>query len=328
MKAIGLFSGGLDSALSAKIISLMGIEVTAVYFCQPWQEADLKKIQAVADGVGVHFKVIDLGQDYVDMIMSPEHGYGKGLNPCIDCHRMMICKAAELMKEIGAAFVFTGEVVGQRPMSQRKACLPLVERGTGIEGYVLRPLSAKLLEPTIPEQNGWVDREKLFNISGRGRREQMDLADQLGIREYLPTGGGCLVTDPHFGACLKDFLSWNYRDPKESAVLKWGRYFRLNELFIAIVGRDQRENSLLVQHAHPQDVIVRMAEAQGPVVLLKGTDPDEKIFGLAGGLAQQFSKSRDLPPQRVEHFSVSHEGRPQYIKALKIDEKDMQTMER
>ncbi len=328
MKAVGLFSGGLDSALSAKIISSMGIEVTAAYFLQPWHEKDPDNIRKIAQGIGVNFHVIELGQDYFDMLLSPEHGYGKGFNPCIDCHRMMIRKAGELMKEVGASFVFTGEVVGQRPMSQRKVCLPLVERGTGIEGYVLRPLSAKLLEPTIPEQKGWIDREKLFNISGRGRREQMDLAEQLGIREYLPTGGGCLVTDPHFGACLKDFLSWNYCDPKESTVLKWGRYFRLNERFIAIVGRDQRENEMLERYAYPEDHLVFMAEAQGPVVLLKGADPDEKIFGLTGGLAQQFSKLRDQPLEKIAYYPVGHEEQKQYVMAVKMSEREFKRMAR
>jgi len=328
MKALGLFSGGLDSALSARMMKEFGLDVHVVYCCQPWQEADLDKIQCIAEGVGAAFHVMNFGQDYFDMLLNPRHGYGKAFNPCIDCHRFMVRKAAGLMREIGAEFVFTGEVVGQRPMSQRKACLPLIEQETGLEGYLLRPLSARLLDPTLPEKNGWVDRRRFLALSGRGRRTQLALAKTYGIKDFLQPAGGCLLTDAHFGKCLKDFLSWDYHDPRESAAVKWGRYFRINDDFIAIVGRDKRENELLISHAYPEDHIIRMAEASGPFALLKGKNPGEEILSAAGGLVQRFSKSRNKKEERIFYESVSDTGRKGHVTAVRVSDQDLKKMER
>jgi tRNA U34 2-thiouridine synthase MnmA/TrmU len=328
MKAVGLFSGGLDSALSAKLISDLGIEVHAAYFRQPWFESDLGKIRNLAEEIGVHFHVIDLKQDYLEMLQQPQHGYGKAFNPCVDCHQFMVRKAGELMKEIGAKFVFTGEVVGQRPMSQRKACLPLVEKDTGLEGYVLRPLSAQLLDPTVPETEGWVDRNKLLAISGRGRREQMDLAKKWGIEGFIPTGGGCLVTQRPFGARMKDFLQWGCRDPQETVVLKWGRYFRLNEKYVAIAGRDKQENDLLERYAHPEDHLLRFIDRQGPLLLLKGKGPGDEIFSLAGGIVQRYSKARAKDPEKVFYQHVTDSKQNGTVVSVKPSGQDLKAWER
>lgn len=328
MKAVGLFSGGLDSVLSAKLMKDLGFEVYSLYFRQPWQEKDPERIRKIAEGIEVNFHIIDLGQDYLDMLVSPRYGYGKAFNPCVDCHQFMVRKAGEFMQEIGASFVFTGEVVGQRPMSQRRQCLPLVEKGTGLEGYLLRPMSAKLLDETIPEQKGWVDRNKLLEISGRSRKEQLKLAKKWGVEGFLPTGGGCLITEIPFGARMKDFLSWPYRDPKETAVLKWGRYFRLNDDFIAIVGRSRQENELLMEHAHEDDHFVELADVSGPLLLLKGPQPNEYIFSLAGGMVQRYSKLRDSGPELIEYTKASDQGDSRTILAKKVSDEEIKSLER
>lgn len=328
MKAVGLMSGGLDSAVAAKLMSNLGIEVNAVYFRQPWLPEDPVQIYALAENVGAHFHIIDLGQDYLDMLVAPQYGYGSAFNPCIDCHRFMVRKAEEFMKEIGASFVFTGEVLAQRPMSQNKQALPLVEKNTGLEGYLLRPLSAKLLEETIPEKKGWVDREKLMAINGRSRRDQERLAKKWNITGYRPVGGGCLITEKLFGARMKDFLSWPYRDPQETAVVRYGRYFRLNEDFIAIVGRDRKDNEALNENAYADDHIVRLYDAPGPELLLKGKNPDEKVLALAGWLVQRHSKFRNDPPMKISYKKASEKEFLKSTMAQKLSEEQIEPMSR
>ncbi|MEW5894734.1 MAG: 7-cyano-7-deazaguanine synthase [Candidatus Omnitrophota bacterium] len=328
MKAIGLFSGGLDSALAAALMKQLGIEVHAVYFRQPWDEADIGRISAVAGKVGVYFHVLDLGQNYLDMLKHPRYGYGKSFNPCIDCHRFMVKTAAEFMRETGARFVFTGEVVGQRPMSQKKQYLPLVEQETGLEGYLLRPLSANLLAPTIVEQKGWVPREKLLSISGRGRQEQIKLSKEFGIDNYIPPGGGCLATEVPFGARLKDFLTWSYCDPRETAVLKWGRYFRLSEGFVALLGRDERENDLLETSACPDDYLLQLMDIPGPLLLLKGKQPDPDILSLAGGIIQYYSKSKQCPSVKICYSKAQRKDQENFVLSKKVTEAELKTMER
>lgn len=328
MKAVGLMSGGLDSTLAAKTINDLGIEVHAIFFCQPWIEKDPVKIRKLAQSINVHFHVIDLQQDYLDMLKNPQHGYGKAFNPCIDCHKFMVKKAGEFMREIGASFVFTGEVLGQRPMSQNKQALLLVEKGTGMEGYLLRPLCAKLMDETIPEQKGWVDRSKLLAISGRSRKEQLAMAEKFGIEGFAPTGGGCLITEKIFGAHTKDFLSWSYRNPQETVSLKWGRYFRLNEEYVAIVGRNQKENEMLSVYAHPDDHIVRLDDGAGPELLLKGNNPDEKMLALAGGIVQRYSKLRDEEPQKISYKRAPEEEFGRCVMAEKVSDDQLKTMMR
>jgi len=295
IKAVGLFSGGLDSVLASELLRRQGIEVHALYFRQPWMETDPQQVRQIAASIRVPFHVIDLGREYLNMLLSPRYGYGKAFNPCTDCHHFMVKCAGDVMRGLGAKFVFTGEVLGQRPMSQRRPCLELVERDSGLEGYLLRPLSAHLLPETIPEREGWVDRTSLLGLSGRSRSPQLALARQWGIDGFFPTGGGCLITEIPFGARLRDFLNWPYRDPGETAVLKWGRYFRLSPETIVMLGRDQRENDLLEAHACPGDFVIRLAgQRPGPLALLKSTaEPDPAVLALAGGLVQRFCKFRE-----------------------------------
>ena len=328
IKAVGLFSGGLDSSLSAKLLIRQRIKVHALYFRQPWMEKDPREVRSFARSIGAAFHVIDLGRDYLDMLISPNHGYGKAFNPCTDCHHFMVKKAGRLMHQIGAQFVFTGEVLGQRPMSQRRQCLELVEKDSGLEGYLLRPLSAQLLEETVPEREGWVDRSRLLAISGRSRSQQLALAREGGIERFFPTGGGCLITEKPFGRRMKDFLGWPYRDPKETAVLKWGRYFRLNRDFPAVIGRDKRENEFLSSHAMPDDVLIRLADTPGPLLLLKALKvPDDEVLSLAGGIVQRYSSLRKHSPQQVLCMKKSDPDAVRTVLAKKLSKEDMLFLE-
>jgi len=329
IQAVGLFSGGLDSVLASQLLQRQGIVVHAVYFRQPWTEKDPGQVRQIAESLSLPFHVIDLGRDYLEMLLSPRYGYGKAFNPCTDCHHFMVRKAAALMRRIGGKFVFTGEVLGQRPMSQRRQCLELVERDSGLEGYLLRPLSAHLLEETIPERQGWVNRAALLGLSGRSRSPQLALARQWGIDGFFPTGGGCLITEIPFGARLKDFLSWPYRDPKETAVLKWGRYFRLCPEAFVMIGRDQRENDLLESQACGGDWIIRLSgERPGPLALLKSAvRPDEDLLRLAGGLVQRFSKFREVPCE-VECFQAGHADILHTLLARPCSEAELESFQR
>src|SRR3990170_2260758 len=213
MKAISLLSGGLDSTLAARVLLDQGIELEALNFltvfctCTNRGETCLASQKAV-QGLGIPLKVFNVSNEYLGVVKHPKHGYGSNINPCIDCRVFMLKKAKQYMEETGASFIVTGEVLGQRPMSQRKDAMRLIEKEADLKGLVLRPLSAKFLPVTIPEKEGWVDREKLLNIQGRSRKPQMKLADDLGIRDYPCPAGGCLLTDPSFAKRMKDLIHY------------------------------------------------------------------------------------------------------------------------
>lgn len=279
IKAVGLLSGGLDSTLAAKLLIDQGIEVHAVNFKSPFctctpKSAGCSSVATAIRQLGdIPLKSIALGDEYLAMIKAPKHGYGRGMNPCIDCRIMKIRRAAEYMVEIGAGFLFTGEVLGQRPMSQHGRALRIIDDESGIKGLILRPLSANALEPTVPEMNGWVDREKLRAITGRSRKEQIGLADEKGIADYPCPAGGCLLTDERFGVKIRDYL--RHTDPPQSRdipLLKVGRHFRLDNKDKVVVSRDGLEGEMLLQLARPDDVMFLPDEFSGPVTLLRGSD--------------------------------------------------------
>ncbi len=250
--AVGILSGGLDSSLVVKILQNQGVEIHALHFeilfAKKYQKNsekyDKMRAAALEDGYTLH--IVDIVDDYlVDVLKNPKYGYGKNMNPCLDCHIYMLKKAGEFMKKIGADFIFTGEVLGQRPMTQMLEKLILINKVTGLGEYILRPLSAKLLEPTIPEKTGLIDRNKLEGIEGRGRKRQIELAKIFGLKEYPSPAGGCLYTDPGFSYRIKDMMD---HDPEFTArdiyFMKFGRHFRLDDCRI-IVGRDFAENTAL-----------------------------------------------------------------------------------
>lgn len=284
LKAVGLLSGGLDSTLASQLILEQGIEVYAINFTSPFCTCTPKKagcaavITAVRGLGGVKLKQVALRDEYLDMVRNPRHGYGSEMNPCIDCRIMKIQKAGKYMRIIGAAFLFTGEVLGQRPMSQRKSALELIDQESGYPGYILRPLSARHFKPTVPEINGWVDRSRLLAISGRSRKIQISLAAEKGISDYPCPAGGCLLTDKNFARKLKDYFDHTNKPRiKDISLLRIGRHFRLANGDKIIIARDQQEcRKLKGLSSHDKHFLIPI-NFKGPSALLQGDALDEAI---------------------------------------------------
>jgi tRNA-specific 2-thiouridylase len=274
--AVGLISGGLDSILAAQLILEQGIEIQGVSFITPFFSS--QGAERAAQAVGVPLQVLDITEPHLAMLRKPKHGYGNNMNPCIDCHILMLKEAGRVMEQWGGDFLFTGEVLGQRPMSQNKASLRLVERESGYEGLVLRPLSAQLLPETIPEREGTVDRKQLLEIKGRSRREQMELAKRYHITEYLSPAGGCLLTDPIFSRRLGDLF--RHSDPvqiRDIELLKIGRHLRLSPAVKLIVGRHAQDNERISKMVILQDDLIKVEEYPGPLCLIPYGGASEDI---------------------------------------------------
>jgi len=278
IKAIGLFSGGLDSVLATKLIIDQGVVVTALTFNSPFFSSKNKSIiLASAEQLGIPLHIIELKEDYLRMIRTPKYGYGSAVNPCLDCRIFMFKKAKIFMEQSSAHFIFTGEVLEQRPMSQHRRSLELTARVSGLSDLLLRPLSAKLLPITKPEREHWVDRKKLLSISGRSRKEQLALAKKYKITTYSTPAGGCLLTEKKYAERLKDF--WNYKKEitlGEASLLKIGRYFIFKKARI-IVGRNQEENKELLNLKSPNDYFFTCSNFPSPITLLIGDKTKENI---------------------------------------------------
>jgi tRNA-uridine 2-sulfurtransferase len=287
VRALGLFSGGLDSMLAAAVLRAQSIEVTLLCFVTPFFGPERPRESAAR--LNLPLREVDVTEKFLPLIYAPPHGWGRGHNPCIDCHLLMLREAGAIMAAEGFDLVFTGEVLGQRPMSQNRGSLNLIARDSGIADRLLRPLSAKLLKATQPEALGWVDRERLLNFSGRGRKPQMALAEAYGITRYPAPAGGCLLTDPMYALRLKELLC-HVREASrpELELLKWGRHFRLPSGAKAVVGRTQRENEALLGLKTPEDLLVRVERYPGPVVLVSGAASGEDLEE-AAGLAAAYS---------------------------------------
>ena len=293
VRALGICSGGLDSILSALVLRKQNIEVAWVNFETPFFNSD--KARRAARMIGIPLTVTNITNVYIDMLKDPHCGYGGNMNPCLDCHALMLRLAGAIMKEEGFDFLFSGEVLGQRPMSQTKPSLRYVEKNSGFEGYILRPLSAKLLAPTIPEQQGLVDRDRLLDISGRGRKAQMKLAEAFGISDYPAPAGGCLLTDVGFSRRLKDLF--DHQDDcqeRDFELLKYGRHFRLDTKSKAVVGRTKSDNSQILKLVEPhKDITIHMVDMPGPVVLIPA-GASEKVLREAAILCVAYSKTQDV----------------------------------
>ncbi len=296
-KAIALFSGGLDSILAAKLVAEQGIEVEAVKFSTVFYDTSTEKsykaLKRIADGIGVTLKILDLDNEIFNIIKNPKHGFGGNMNPCIDCHAMMFKKAGEYMRSQGASFLITGEVLGERPMSQNRGSLNTVEKESGMPGLLLRPLSAQLLEPTIPEKEGLVDRSKLMAIKGRSRKPQIVLARRFGIKDYPNPAGGCLLTDPGFSIRLRELMDKQKGELRVDDVklLKVGRHFRLSPDTKLVVGRNRGENKRLLNLMNDDDICFYPKETQGPTGLGRGIFKDEDIKTAAGILTRYCDKT-------------------------------------
>jgi tRNA U34 2-thiouridine synthase MnmA/TrmU len=313
MKAIALLSGGLDSILAAKIVMEEGIELEALNFltvfcnCTHRGETCLASQKAV-EGLGISLKVINISAEYLTVVKHPKHGYGRNMNPCIDCRIFMLKKAKGYMESSGASFIVTGEVLGQRPMSQRREAMRLIEKESDLEGFILRPLSAKFLPVSIPEQKGWISREKLLNISGRSRKPQIKLAEHYGIHDYPCPAGGCLLTDPGFARRIRDLMA---HDPEFSLndvhLLKIGRHFRLSPKLKLVVGRDEEDNKKLETFAYEQDVLFKAAHHPGPLSLLRGEASLEEIER-AAAITARYGKAKDLEHVGVHYWKAREDS--------------------
>jgi tRNA-specific 2-thiouridylase len=272
-KAIGLLSGGLDSILATKIILDMGFEVMALNLKTPFCCCDTDGkcwSDSVAREFNIPLKRIYGGEDYLEVVKNPRHGYGKNMNPCIDCRIFLFKKAKRFMEEVGAEFVFTGEVLGERPMSQRLCAMELIEKESDLEGKILRPLSAKLLKPTQAEKKGIVDRDRLLSIQGRSRKPQMTLAKTFRIEDYPCPAGGCLLTDENFARRLKDSFGHGEHTMRNILLLKVGRHFRLPTRAKVIAGRNQQENEALLSLSFPSELKFTVEGYKSTYVLLLG----------------------------------------------------------
>ena len=308
-KAIALFSGGLDSTLAVKLIRDQGIEVLAVNFTSPFctcKQPGQCEATKGSDKLDVPLKRIGLGQEYIEMIRSPKHGYGKNMNPCLDCRIMTFTKARELMQEMEADFVFTGEVLGQRPMSQRRDAMRIVERDSELTGRLLRPLCAKLLKPTIPEMEGLVDRERLLGIEGRSRKPQMQLAEHYGINDYACPAGGCLLTDKGFANRLRDLFEHNEDSFYDINLLKIGRHFRLPAGQKIIAGRDEEENKKLLASTREEDLKFSAEKYGSPLVVLRKSKA-RRALERAAAICARYSSGRHLPEISVKYWLDSKE---------------------
>jgi len=277
IKAVALFSGGLDSILAVKLIQKQGIEVKGVNFITPF--FGVEKTCLTIKNLDMDLEIIDITQELLKILRNPKHGLGKNMNPCIDCHTLMFKKAGEYMTRIGASFILSGEVLGERPMSQNRNSLSIIERESGFEGRILRPLSALLLTETIPEKKGLVNRNKLLDISGRSRKRQMKLAVEMGIEDYPSPAGGCKLTEPIFARRLGDLFNQESFSLEEIELLKLGRHFRLSRDIKLVVGRNKEENEKIKEYFQEGDFLFKAKNLKGPVSLLKkGTNVTNQLI--------------------------------------------------
>lgn len=317
VKSIALFSGGLDSILAAELVRRQSIDVLCLTFTTPFFDA--KKAQKAARQINLPLAVQDITAEHLDMLKAPRYGYGKNMNPCIDCHTLMLNVAGRKMEETGSDFIITGEVLGQRPMSQNKQSLHTVAKNSGYQEYILRPLSAQLLEPVKAEKENLIDRSQLLSIQGRGRKDQIKLAADFGIKDYAPPAGGCLLTDPIFSRRLRDLFSYHGdRSFRDYELLKYGRHFRISDNCKIIVGRNNADNEALKKLATPDDLILNMANFPGPLVLVPYGDKANEQ-DIAASLCVRYS---DAPDDAKAHVLCQHNNLPETILSVAADKED------
>ncbi len=308
-KAIALLSGGLDSALAAKLVKDQGVEVIGLHLVTPFGcETTVKE---VAEGLSIPLLYKEKGEAYLDLVENPRYGYGKNMNPCIDCRIFMFQLADVVRQDVNADFIVTGEVIGQRPMSQNRQAMNLIDKRSPIEGLVVRPLSAKSFGMSIPEEMGWVDREKFFRITGRGRSEQIEIAKSIGVTEFASPGGGCLLTEKAFSERLKDFYdSKTHVTPEQkmaqAKTLRLGRHFRVTDKFKVIVARNDKENHELEDLWAPSGGIYFCpTNFLGPVAVGYG-ELSDSMQGMVGALLSRYGKSHTVEKPEIKISSEKY----------------------
>jgi len=294
VRALGICSGGLDSMLSGMVLKSQGVEVEWITLVTPFFFAD--KAQNASQITGISLMIQDITLDYLEMLKDPPCGYGRYMNPCLDCHSLMFRIAGRVMKEKGFDFLFSGEVLGQRPMSQSRPSLRYVEKHSEFDGYIVRPLSAKKLPETLPEKMGLVDRSQLLDISGRSRKLQMELAKSFNITEYPAPAGGCLLTDAGYSRRLKDLFDHQHsHEIREFHLLKYGRHMRLDPETKIIVGRTQKDNENILSHYDPKSDILMNPCIPGPVLLIPHGGSGGVVLKAASICAGYIKISGDAP---------------------------------
>lgn len=319
--AVALFSGGLDSILACRVVAEQGVRVKAVKLVTPFFGYELLAREAayraeMLEKYGIEVRLSDVSEPYLAMLRRPAHGYGKNFNPCVDCKILLMRTARAMMNEFGAEFLISGEVLGQRPMSQRLDTLRLIERDSGCVDILLRPLCAKHLPPTLPERQGVIDREKLLDFRGRGRAQQMRLAARYGINEYPAPAGGCMLTDPNLAPRLARFYGEHaVVAANDMCFLLVGRHFRLPGGGLLALGRKEAENERLIEISLPTDWVVQLKEHPGPTAILRGGEPDDLLA--AAGLVVRYSKK--LPAgQREMAVRASRPGESRELSAAPL----------
>ena len=323
IRALSLLSGGLDSQLAVCVLRAQGIEVETVAFESPFFNPEAPRAAAAQLHVPLH--LVDFSADIMALLNDPPHGFGRCMNPCIDCHARMLKRAGQMMEERGFHFLSTGEVLNERPMSQNRTSLAVVARESGYGDLIVRPLSAGLLPPTKPEQVGWVDRARLLSIEGRSRKPQTELAQRYGLTHYPQPAGGCLLTEPLFCARLQELKEHEgLRDLHALKLLRYGRHFRLAADLKLIVGRNQSDNALLERHAGPADLVLKVAEIPGPTALLPCTATAEQVC-LAAAICARYSDTAPNRPATILIHSPRGEQRleatpaqPNEVEAIRI----------
>lgn len=338
--AVGLISGGLDSTLAACLLKEQGLQVLGLNFSTGFCKTDARRalnrpgedprrlrhegLRAGADAE-IAVEVVDIARDYLQMVLHPKHGYGKVMNPCIDCRIFMLQRAKTYMEEVGGHFLFTGEVLGQRPMSQHSRALELIAKEVGLEGMLLRPLSARAMKPTIPEKKGWVDRSLLGDITGRSRKSQIQLAERFGVVEYpQPSGGCCMLTDQNFGRRFADLL--DHTEPENVNIedlvfLKVGRHLRLSSEVKVVVARDEVECNFLERYRN-SGWAAEALDCSSPLALVEG-EPDEKQKSLIAAVTARYSSGRNRQQVRVR---LSRQGQEELFEVAPASEAECRRM--
>jgi len=311
IRVIGLLSGGLDSSLALTWMHGLGYDVVVYHFANGFHSAvhtgqGKPLALETAERLGVGIKVIDNSNELLQVVKHPDHGYGAHFNPCVDCRILMFRMTKARMAEEGAKFIFTGEVLGQRPMSQRRQAMELIDQAAGVEGLVVRPLCGKLLPPSKAEEQGWVRREDLKDIQGRSRKRQIALAEELGLKKYESPAGGCLLTDPGFEYRIRDEFRFGDPDIHEIQLLKVGRQFRLSECSKTILGRNAADCQVLESLLGPSDLRIEARDIPGPLATIRGQATPEAVRETA---------------ELVMRYAGADPGREQVVKVSRGDGK-------